>query len=166
MQSKYTKESATNLFKYLNKDLEPIKMVSEVIKYEKKPTKQFSLGLSGHITLNPNAMKKLGIAATLYLVLIQLRVKKEYQEKDLKIYERYWKKGLLATAVDRGYLCKRLGIAEKKTITRRAYLLEKHGIIKTDWLHPSECFDNQQHKVYILGTYDKTDGEHYYIYDL
>lgn len=134
--------------------------------FEEETPKPFSLGVPGNFTLNPEIMKKLGVATGLYLILIQLRVRNRYSGDKLKIYDRYWKEKKLATGTARGELCRRLGIKRKRTITAYTQQLKNGGIIKIERLHPNECFDGQQHNVYILGTHEGKKNEHFLIEDL
>lgn len=157
------KEGELILTKYATEELPKN---DEIFEPEEKTIEPFYLGLSGNFTLYPKIMEGLGIATGLFLVLVQLRVKNRYAGDRLNIFDRYWKKGVIATAVTRPELCRRLGIKRKKTITEYAHRLERNKIIEIEKLRRYETFDGQLHNVYILGTHKGRKNESFFIDDL
>lgn len=151
---------------YIKSEKEIAPSNDKIFEPEKKIVKPFGLGISGNFTLTPEIMKGLGIATGLYLVLIQQRTKNSYPGDRLKIYERYWKKGVIATSTTRPELCRRLGIKSEGTITNYTHQLERNKIIKIEELKRYETFDGQPHNVYILGTHEGKKNERFYIDDL
>lgn len=114
---------------------------------------------------NPEINKMLGRASKLYDILVMFRVRNSYTGDLLKVYSRYWKKGLLATGTARAELGRLLGISVS-AVTRYTKRLTKHNIIKIEKIYPNESYDGKMHNIYVIGTHKGLKKETFYIDDI
>ncbi len=102
---------------------------------------------------------KLGTYMWLARNIIRGKMNNDY----MNIYENYYQKGKLAVCITtRGF--KTLIGTPKSTANDHINQLAEDGIIKTITVPKSECYDNQEHVICVLGIH-KGGREHWFIND-
>jgi hypothetical protein len=128
---------------------------------EKNATNQF-VPVNFKILRNSTMRKLLKKSMLLYLYLRSMIVRKSFKGDKLDIYKKFYKKGRLAASISIRKLSKDLYLDEK-TVTSYIKTLCRDGIIKFDSISAEESFDNQQHRVYVLGEINNLGDEIFYI---
>jgi hypothetical protein len=96
-----------------------------------------------------------------YMWLARSIVRGKMNNDYMNIYENYYQKGKLAVCITtRGF--KTLIGTPKSTANDHINQLAEDGIIKTITVPKSECYDNQEHVICVLGIH-KDGREHWFI---
>ena len=111
---------------------------------------------------NPTMRKLLKKSMLLYLFLRSMIVRKPFKGDRLNIYNKFYKKGKLAASISIRKLSKDLYLDEK-TVTSYINNLCRDDILKLDNISAEESFDNQQHRVYVLGEINDLGDEIFYL---
>jgi hypothetical protein len=111
---------------------------------------------------NQKFREKHGSEMGVYMWLRRHIVRSRMKHDRLNIYERYYKKGLLASSMSIKQIAKDFDMS-RTTILKYKDTLVQEGCIKAIKIHPNEAWDNQKHLIYVFGTHAGGKDERYYI---
>lgn len=111
---------------------------------------------------NQKFREKHGSEMGVYIWLRRHIVRSRMKHDRLNIYERYYKKGLLASSMSIKRIAEDFDMS-RTTILKYKDTLIQEGCIKAIKIHPNEAWDNQKHLIYVFGTHAGGKDERYYI---
>lgn len=123
------------------------------------------LMLDHAIIKTPKIRKILKKSMMLYLHLRTYIVREKFPGDVLDLYDRFFKKGKLATSISTRKLAQDFEI-DKNTVSAYLQEMSEHKVIEIEQIHAADAYDNQLHNVYVLGHHDFSKKETYLIQKL